>query len=667
MSGHLGRRPASTNRFVARIQNEISDACFAAVVVRRVCRGILVWAICFLILTGVLQAQSTLTFQKTQIASDTGIRQVLTTDFNNDGYADLVFLQVFRITVVLGNGDGTFQPPIHSPVRARADLISMAVGDFDNDGKVDVVIFATSGGVFSPYSVETYLGRGDGTFADPVGSPPNVLMPATQIVGDVNHDGNLDLIGPNVVALGAGDGTFVPPIVSHCIEPNSPGGFSGPGDFTVADFRHNGTLDLALTFENVLGGAIFDPVFASGVVCPGNGDGTFMTGRVIYSSYSVATDINHLPSYQVAPGDFNGDGRADLLFASQFNNSSPMVSYSVAFGKGDGTFSSARSGALIQAGTPDLRKPVIADMNGDGKSDLIQTVTNGITILLSTGDGNFTSAADLFPGQPVSVAVADFNNDGLPDIVSTTDTRTSILMNITLRIDSVDNAASFATNQPVAPGSLAAIFGGGLGPSVGVSRAGSAELSMAGVSVTFNGIPAPLLYVSARQVNVQVPWEISGEADVVVTVNGASTPPFKVATAPIAPGIFNFRVLLQPPLAFAFNSDGTIAAPCCTISGIPSHPAAAGDTLTVLANGLGPVTPSIADGAPSNDMARTAGPTPVFIGGVPCDVPFAGLSSGQIGVNQLSVIVPAGVHGTVPIQINAGGIITDPSVTIAIQ
>ncbi len=61
------------------------------------------------------------------------------------------------------------------------------------------------------------------------------------------------------------------------------------------------------------------------------------------------------------------------------------------------------------------------------------------------------------------------------------------------------------------------------------------------------------------------------------------------------------------------------------------------------------------------------GSTPVFIGGVACDVTFAGLSSTLMGVKQLSVVVPAGVHGVVPLLINAGGIVTAPSATITVQ
>jgi uncharacterized protein (TIGR03437 family) len=209
-----------------------------------------------------------------------------------------------------------------------------------------------------------------------------------------------------------------------------------------------------------------------------------------------------------------------------------------------------------------------------------------------------------------------------------------------------------ASGQPVAPGSLVAIFGAGIGPAAGVG--GSGQNSLAGVSVTFNGIPAPLLYVSARQINAQVPWEVSGVAEVAVTVNGAPVAQFPVATASIAPGVFT-----TAGQALALHPDGTLVS--------VSHPAAAGETLTVYANGLGPVSPSIADGAVSSDAVRMVGSTPVFIGGVRCDVTFAGLSSTLLGVNQLSVVVPAGVHGVVPLLINAGGIITSAAVTIAIQ
>lgn len=642
----------------------------------RVCCGVLPRATLIFLLAGMAEAQSTLTFQSSQIPSDTGILQVLTADFNGDGNQDLVFLQVFRITVVLGNGDGTFRPPIHTPVTATPYFSAMAVGDFNNDGKIDVAVLgATNQIAGGTVFLQTYLGRGDGTFSAPVSSPSSSFIGGVPLVGDVNHDGNLDLIGAGVIALGAGDGTFQQTITaSACQNPalydlniGSPPTSGGGGDFTVAEYKGDGNLDFSLLATELSDEGGFGYMVSAGaIVCFGNGDGAFAVGPVIYEGGSHGTWSGG-PSFELTTGDFNGDGKADVLVFSQ---AFPMgsLAYSTIFGNGNGTFQNPVGSTGIQfvaLSQHYLPKPVVADMNGDGKSDLIQIAGSlGTVVFLSNGDGTYNQAAAISPGQGiVAAAVADFNNDGLPDIVSSTTNVTSVSINTTRRVDSVVNAASLARNQPVGPGSLVTIFGAGIGPATGVALSGgSLPDSVAGVSVTFNGIRAPLVYVSARQINAQVPWEIRGEANVVVDVNGALTAAFRVATAPIAPGVFD-----SAGQAFAFNSDGSIAGPSGSILGVQSHPAVAGDTLTVLANGLGAVTPSIADGAVSSDALRTAGPTPVFIGGIECHVPFAGMSSTQVGVNQLKVVVPAGVHGVAPLEINAGGIITAATVTIAVQ
>jgi uncharacterized protein (TIGR03437 family) len=636
----------------------------------RVCRGVLPQATLVLLSAGMAEAQSTLTFQTTQIPSDTGILQVLTADFNGDGNQDLVFLQVFRITVVLGNGDGTFRPPIHTPVTATPYFSSMAVGDFNNDGKVDIAVLGAtnqiSGGTVF---LQTYLGKGDGTFSAPISSPSSSVVGGVPLVGDVNHDGNLDLIGDGVIALGAGDGTFPRTIkASACLTAvyDLAPGSGGEGDFTVADFKGAGNLDLSVLATELSGQGGFGYLVSVGaIVCVGNGEGTFAVGPAIYGGAAHGFWGQPGPSFQLTTGDFNGDGKADVL---EFSQSQGSFAYSTILGNGNGTFQTQVASPAVQfvaLSSRYLPKPVVADMNGDGKSDVVQIAGSpGVFVLLSNGDGTYNQAAAILPGQDsVAAAVADFNNDGLPDIVSSTANVTTVSINTTVRVDSVVNAASLAANQPVAPGSLVTIFGAGIGPAKGVARSGgSLPDSVAGVSVTFNGIPAPLVFVSARQINVQAPWEISGETNVVVDVNGAQTAAFRVGTAPIAPGVFE-----AAGQAFAFNSDGSIAGPSGSISGVQSHPAVAGDTLTLLANGLGPVTPSIADGAVSSDALRTAESTPVFIGGIECHVPFAGLSSTQVGVNQLKVVVPAGVHGRVPLQINAGGIITAATVTIAVQ
>jgi uncharacterized protein (TIGR03437 family) len=121
--------------------------------------------------------------------------------------------------------------------------------------------------------------------------------------------------------------------------------------------------------------------------------------------------------------------------------------------------------------------------------------------------------------------------------------------------------------------------------------------------------------------------------------------------------------------AIAINADGSLAAPSGSIPGIATHPAQAGDVLILLANGLGPVGPAIADGAASSDTLRSTLSVPsVLIGGMPAQVTFSGLSPQFAGVNQINIVVPTGVTtgGAVPLQIRIGNVTTSSQVTIAV-
>jgi uncharacterized protein (TIGR03437 family) len=234
------------------------------------------------------------------------------------------------------------------------------------------------------------------------------------------------------------------------------------------------------------------------------------------------------------------------------------------------------------------------------------------------------------------------------------------------------NAASFAKDRPISPGSLVSIFGSDL--AAGLAQADSVPLStsLAGVSVTFNGVPAPLLFVSGNQVNVQAPWDVlpagvtSGVADVVVTRNGVQSQAAMVQIAPSTPGIFSI-----PPgagNAVAINQDGSIAAPANSIPGYPTHPTKVGDTLLVLATGLGAVDSPIENGHDSSDKIRRTVITPgVFIASQPAQVPFSGLTPQFPGVNQLNVVVPSVTPGNaLPIQLEVDGVRTTDQVTIAV-
>jgi len=235
------------------------------------------------------------------------------------------------------------------------------------------------------------------------------------------------------------------------------------------------------------------------------------------------------------------------------------------------------------------------------------------------------------------------------------------------------NGASFATGQPITPGSLISIFGTNLASST--AQADSIPLSNAlgGVTVQFEHagqtLNAPMLFVNGTQLNVQVPWEllpgdVAASVGLVVTTNNVAAAKVQVNAGPFSPGIF-----ASNGLAIAVNnSDGTLAWPANTVPGLTTHPAKPGDALIVYATGLGQLDNTPADGANSLDKLRNTLVKPVVtVGGVTAQVLFSGLSPQFVGVNQVNIVVPDVPAGnSVPIQMQMGGITSPSNITIAI-
>ena len=312
-------------------------------------------------------------------------------DFNHDGKPDITSVNSGSntLSILLGNGDGTFGPSASYSTGAGASCVldcSVATGDVNGDGKLDLI---TGNGGDSTVSV--LLGNGDGTFqtAKKIATPN--LAPFGIVLADFNHDGHVDIAfataGSNSVAimLGNGDGTFQAPVTYQ----------SGP--FTtavaVAEFDGDAALDLAVT--NSSGGTIS--------ILKGNGDGTFQTAAV----YPVGSG-----SSSIAVGDLNRDNAADLVVA---NSSSGTVS--VLLAKGPGTFLPAVNYSVLPtAFGPEPYSVAIQDMNGDGQPDLIvariltsqATDPGGISVLLGNGDGTFPSPVNyLANDSPDAVVAAD--------------------------------------------------------------------------------------------------------------------------------------------------------------------------------------------------------------------------------------------------------------------
>jgi len=240
--------------------------------------------------------------------------------------------------------------------------------------------------------------------------------------------------------------------------------------------------------------------------------------------------------------------------------------------------------------------------------------------------------------------------------------------------DGVVNAASFAAGQPVAPGSLIAIFGNALADALLSADTVPWSANLDGASVSINGVSVPLSFVSTGQINAQMPWDAlpagvtSGTVNVLVNNTHGSSVSVPVNVGPAAPGIFSIPAGAGYAVAVN-NADGSVAAPFGMISGITTHPAAVGDVLILYATGLGPVDSPPANGAASLDMTRNTLAVPtVLIGGNAAQVLFHGLSPQFPGVNQMNLVVPQVASGaSVPIQIQMNGITSTNQVVIAIK
>lgn len=279
-------------------------------------------------------------------------RGIAVADFDGDGAADLAVANgYYYISVLIGRGDGTFQAPVDLVAGSGGGPTpaGLLAADFDNDGLVDLASANCSG------TLSVLIGNGDGTFAAPREYPSGGLAREARLA-DLNEDGFADLVLANYygdsvsVLIGNGDGTFRPPTII---------GLGMPASVVVEDFDGDGHLDLAV--GSPAGGCI--------IVLPGRGDGTFAP----WTSYRIGQGVGAM-----AAVDVNGDGAADLAVVHMGYNGVPRVD--VVTGQHDGVFNYRLS--IGTAGRPNAL--VTADFNGDGIADLAgpNSQSDNVTVLL---------------------------------------------------------------------------------------------------------------------------------------------------------------------------------------------------------------------------------------------------------------------------------------------
>jgi hypothetical protein len=308
-------------------------------------------------------------------------------NFNNNANLDLAFEGVDNlgnsVVILLGNGNGTFQPPFE--YSAGSESGPLATAQLNSDGNLDLVT-ATGPDAY------VLLGNGDGTFQQAVGYATGTSVASGVVVADFNGDGAPDLaIGDNgsdyvPVVLGRGDGTL------ELRSDYTIGGDTRAFNISTADFTANGILDLAVP----------GPYYGGLSTLLGNGNGTFPPS-VFEASFMGGS---------ATPGDFNGDGKADLAF-----NESPVASVlEILLSNGDGTFTAAGSLPLT------FETSAVGDFNGDGKLDVAaaDSAANSVAVMLGNGDGTLQAPAYYATAAgPSGAAVGDFNGDDIPDLALT--------------------------------------------------------------------------------------------------------------------------------------------------------------------------------------------------------------------------------------------------------
>ena len=323
-------------------------------------------------------------------------------DLDRDGRLDVVTVGGSgTVSLLMGKGDGRLAAKIDYAAGARPEVL--VLGDVDGDGKLDIV--AADGS-----AVDVLMGKGDGSFGTAATYATKDSSVAVAL-GDLNADGKPDIVtansrsygykGTDDVLLGTGSGKFA----SHV---DYDVGYN-PQGVALGDVDGDGKLDIVVANTGQDGG------WSTGVLL-GKGNGTFAA--------EVEYDAGCGP-VAVALGDVNGDRKLDIVIA---NSMCSTASAGVLLGQGDGTF--ARMVEFTLA-SDNVTSMVLIDVNGDGALDIVtaDNLPSAVTVTFGKGDGTFLSGPN-YSVNASAVALGDLNGNGSPDLVAVAGSVVNVLLGL---------------------------------------------------------------------------------------------------------------------------------------------------------------------------------------------------------------------------------------------
>ncbi|GAB3690455.1 hypothetical protein GCM10027592_07730 [Spirosoma flavus] len=453
-----------------------------------------------------------------------GPRSVAIGDFNGDGKPDLAVgnRNGNTVSILLGTSTGSFAP--QTTFAVGANPISVAVSDFNSDGKADLVI-ANSGS----NNVSVVLGDGTGAFGPKTDFAAGT-SPYCVVVSDFNGDGKADLAIANQlsntvsVLLGTGTGSFGPQTT-----------FAVTGatqSVAVSDFNGDSKVDLVIANSN--GNTVS--------VLLGDGAGGFGPKTDFTTGFSP---------FSVAVSDFNGDNKPDLVTANRADNTVSLL-----LGTGTGSFNPKTD---FNAGDNPF-SVAVGDVDGDGRADLAvaNRVVYKVSILLGDGLGSFNPKTEFATGiAPFYIAVGDANGDGKADVITPNNGGNDISVLLNCSTSPSLSLVTSATPNPVCAGTstqLSVTASGGTAP-YSYTWAAPAGITLSATSTS--------------DVSASVDAGVSGVQTLTVTVAAAGGSPTSTSLVSLTVNAIP-SVSISPSIGTPTGATLTCASPSVNLTAVGS-------------------------------------------------------------------------------------------------